>query len=372
MRHHEATKTEDSLFPGRKPSVFHQLEAKYSSIPATYPAANFYCNASSFNKGLPCTGENKEEHEYKGVVAVTKKVVIAGGSGFLGQSLASFLSEKGFEVVILTRGQSEQRQNARYVHWDGATTGEWAHEVEASYAVVNFTGKSVNCIYTKKNREEIMDSRLDSVHVMDQAILACEHPPQVIIQAGSLAIFGDTRNVCDEDAPHGTGFSVDVCEQWESAFFKKELPQTRKVLLRIGFALGKNGGALEPLVKLVKNNLGGTVGSGKQYISWLHVDDLNEMFLTSIENERMQGIYNATGPYPVNNKEFMATLRKVINKGWAPPAPAPFVWLGAYLFMKTEPSLALTGRNCIPKKLLEGGFVFTHTNLEHTLHELME
>lgn len=302
---------------------------------------------------------------------VTKKILLPGGSGFLGQSLALFLQDKGYEVVILTRGTSQTKHNIRYVHWDGATAGDWTRELEGCHAVVNFTGKSVNCIYTKKNREEIIQSRLDSVDILTRAILACEQPPQAFIQAGSLAIFGDTRDLCDEDAPHGTGFSVEVCQQWEQAFFATDLPATRKVLLRIGFALGKNGGALEPLIKLVKNNLGGTVGSGKQYISWLHIDDLNEMFLASIENEIMQGIYNATGPAPVTNRDFMATLRHVLNKGWAPPAPAPFVTLGAYLIMKTEPSLALTGRNCVPKKLLAEGFVFQHTNLEHALRDLV-
>lgn len=299
------------------------------------------------------------------------KVILAGGSGFLGEALASFLTKKGYEIVILTRGSSHERQQIRYVHWDGVTLGDWAQEVDGSLAVVNFTGKSVNCIYTKKNQEEILRSRLDSVAVLTDAVLACANPPSVFIQAGSLAIFGDTKQVCDEDAPHGTGFSVDVCEQWEKAFFERELARTRKVLLRIGFALGKNGGALEPLVKLASYRLGGTVGSGDQYISWLHIDDLNEMFLAAIEDEKISGILNATGPQPVTNKEFMKTLRKVLNKGWAPPAPAPLVRLGAYVIMKTEPDLALTGRNCIPKKFMDHGFSFTHTNLEAALRNLI-
>ncbi|NGQ97391.1 TIGR01777 family protein [Brevibacillus sp. SYP-B805] len=300
-----------------------------------------------------------------------KRVILAGGSGFLGQSLAAYLTQRGYDVVILTRGGSRDGQPIRYVQWDGEHLGEWAREIEGSHAVVNFTGKSVNCIYTRKNREEIMRSRLQSVKVLTDAILACENPPQAFVQAGSLAIFGDTRALCDEESPHGTGFSVEVCQRWEEAFFERELPLTRKVLLRIGFALGKNGGALEPLMKLAKYNLGGTVGSGRQYISWLHLDDLNEMLLWAIEKEKMSGIYNATGPNPVTNKEFMRTLRKVMNKGWAPPAPSPVVWLGAYLVMRTEPSLALTGRNCVPKRLLESGFTFRYPDLEEALRDLI-
>jgi len=300
-----------------------------------------------------------------------KKVILAGGSGFLGRSLAEHLLVKGYEVIIFSRGQTREEKGLRYVQWDGTHLGEWSREIDGSYAVINFTGKSVNCIYTKKNREEIIRSRLDSVKVLDQAIRESVRPPQAFIQAGSLAIFGDTTNQCDEDGQHGTGFSVEVCEAWEQAFFAQELPDTRKVMLRIGFVLGKNGGALEPLMKLVSLNLGGTVGSGRQYISWLHIDDCNEMFLQVMENPLMSGLYNATSPTAVTNREFMATLRKVMKKGWSPPAPAPFVWLGAYLFMQTEPSLALTGRNCVPKRLMDQGFSFRYTNLETALRDIV-
>ncbi|TYR80740.1 TIGR01777 family protein [Priestia megaterium] len=300
-----------------------------------------------------------------------KKIILAGGSGFLGQSLAAFLIDKGYEVVVLSRQSPAFKDGVQYVQWDGVHLEDWMSEVDGSYAIINFTGKSVNCIYTKKNRAEIVHSRLNSVKVLRTAINKAVNPPQAFIQAGSLAIFGDTTNVCAENAPHGTGFSVNVCEQWENEFFKETFPSTRQVMLRIGFALGKDGGALEPLKKLAAFNLGGTVGSGRQYISWLHIDDLNEMFLKSIEDQQASGVYNATGPSPVTNKEFMMILRKVMNKKWAPPAPAPFVWLGAYAVMKTEPSLALTGRNCMPKRLIDEQFTFKYTDLEHAFRALI-
>ncbi|OLS38530.1 TIGR01777 family oxidoreductase [Bacillus sp. MRMR6] len=301
-----------------------------------------------------------------------KKIVLAGGSGFLGKALADFLVTRGYEMIILTRGKPFNDGEIKYIQWDGFSLDDWAAELNGSYALVNFTGKSVNCIYTKANKEEIIKSRIDSVRVLKEAILNCSEPPQAFVQAGSLAIFGDTHEICDEDSQHGSGFSVKVCELWEQEFFKVVLPATRQVLLRIGFALGRDGGALEPLAKLARYNLGGTVGSGKQFISWLHIDDLNEMFLQSIENENYTGIYNATGPNPVSNKEFMLTLRKVLHKPWSPPAPAPLVWLGAYLLMRTEPSLALTGRRCIPKKLSEQNFRFQYTDLETSLSELLQ
>ncbi|WP_158738261.1 TIGR01777 family oxidoreductase [Alteribacillus sp. YIM 98480] len=302
---------------------------------------------------------------------MNKKIVLPGGSGFLGQSLALFLLNKGYDVTILTRGHSRVENSIRYVHWDGRTMGEWAKELDGCYAVVNFTGKSVNCIYTEENKKEIIRSRYYSVRILQKAIQTCEQPPQAFVQAGSLAIFGNTRDVCTENSPHGEGFSVKVCQLWEKAFFAASLPHTRQAMLRIGFALGRDGGALEPLKKLVKYNLGGKVGPGNQYISWLHIDDLNSMFLKAIEDKSMGGIYNATGPQPVTNKEFMKTLRKVLNKGWAPPAPTPLVWAGAYVVMGTEPSLALTGRNALPQKLIDEGFTFQYNNLKTALSDLL-
>lgn len=301
-----------------------------------------------------------------------KKMVLAGGTGFLGQSFAHYLVDKGYKVIVLTRTRREGEQGINYVIWDGRTLSNWCEELEESYAVVNFTGKSVNCIYTPENKREIIESRLDSVKVVDAAVKQVHHPPQVIIQAGSLAIYGNTRQLCDETARHGQGFSVEVCEKWEEAFFKERIPDTRKVMFRIGFVLGENGGALEPLMKLAKYYLGGTVGNGQQYISWLHINDLNKMLLEAIEKDVYEGIYNATGDSPVTNKVFMKTLRSVMNKPWSPPAPAPLVRLGAYTIMKADPNLALAGRKCISKRLKEHQFEFNYSDLTEALEDIIK
>ncbi len=304
---------------------------------------------------------------------MSKRVILAGGSGFLGESLTNFLLGRGYEVTVLSRGKEGFKDGAEFIRWDGKNMdARWVDRIDGSCAVVNFTGKSVNCIYTEKNKREIIESRLDSVRVLKEAVLNAEQPPPVFVQAGSLAIFGDTEEVCDEESPLADGFSPEVCKLWEGEFFSGDrLPHTRQVLLRIGFALGRGGGALEPLVKLARMGLGGTIGSGRQYISWLHIDDLNSMFLNAIEDPEYSGVYNATGPHPVRNKEFMQTLRKVLNKGWSPPAPSPFVKAGAYLFMRAEPELALTGRNCVPKRLQDNGFAFQYTDLEKALRDLV-
>ncbi|MBS1492100.1 MAG: TIGR01777 family oxidoreductase [Bacteroidetes bacterium] len=295
------------------------------------------------------------------------KIVIPGGSGFLGKSAAEYFFNLGYEVIILTRGKSQTINNIQYLNWDGKTFGEWTKHIDSAAAVINFTGKSVNCIYTPENKKEIIDSRIDSVKIIAEAILQAKNPPKILIQAASLAIYGDTKKICDENAPNGTGFSVEVCKQWEEEFFRTNLPNTRKVLLRIGFVLGKNGGALETLSKLTKRFLGGAIASGEQYLSWLHIDDLNRMFEFVLNNENAEGIYNATGTSPTKNKDFMKALRKALHKPWSPPVPVFAVKIGARLFMKTDSSLALTGRNCIPSKLISEGFKFNYNDLETAL-----
>lgn len=300
-----------------------------------------------------------------------KKIVMPGGSGFLGSSLAAFLKRNGYEVVILSRKSGKSYDGTRFVAWDGKNKGDWWDEVDGCEAIVNFTGKSVNCLYTDENRKEIINSRIHSVRAISEAILNIKEPPKVVIQSGSLAVFGDTKDLCDENTVHGSGFSVEVCEKWESEFFNVKLPRTRQVMLRIGFVLGRNGGALEPLQKLVRFFLGGTVGNGNQYISWLHIDDMNEMFKLCIENPAISGLYNATGPAAVTNRVFMKALRKSMSKPWSPPAPTPFVKLGAYLFMRADSSLALTGRNCVPKRFLDLGYKFKHTDLDLALRGLV-
>jgi len=300
-----------------------------------------------------------------------RRVVLAGGSGFLGQCFAKELLAAGWEVDVLTRSPGANVLG-RAVAWDGSTLGEWAAGLEGAAAVVNFTGKSVNCRYTPSNRREILESRLGSVKALGKALNKCTTPPPVLVQAASLAIYGNPgATLCDETAPPGSGFSVEVCRRWEEAFNNCEVPSTRKVLLRIGFVLGPAGGALEPLARLARFGLGGPAGSGHQYISWLHVADLNRMLSWAIDSEAAIGTYNATGPAPVTNAEFMATLRRVLGRPWSPPVPAWMVKVGAWA-MRTEPELVLTGRRCTPLKAISQGFKFTYPTLAAALGDILK
>jgi uncharacterized protein len=243
--------------------------------------------------------------------------------------------------------------------------------MDGAEAVVNLTGKSVNCRYTPDNRREIIASRVDSVRAIGQAIRACQRPPSAWVQAASLAIYGDPGpRVCDETAPAGEGFNAEVCMLWEQAFEAVPLPDTRKTVLRIGFVLGERGGVLEPLIRLTRLFLGGAAGSGKQYISWLHVEDLNRIFEWSIERRELEGVFNATGPSPVTNAAFMHALRSALHRPWSPPVPALAVHIGARL-MGSEGGLVLEGRRCVPARLIENGFTFKHTELNAALRSLL-
>ena len=300
-----------------------------------------------------------------------KTIVLAGGSGFLGRSLAPFLSARGYRVLVLSRSPQAYGAEAESLQWDGRSPGSWCDALDGASAVINLTGRSVNCRYTAKNRREILDSRLNSVRVLGEAIARSRRPPAVLVQASSLAIYGDAgEEVCDEQAAPGSGFGAEVCLQWEAAVNSLNLPHTRTTVLRIGFALGRDGGALQTLAGLTNWFLGGSTGRGNQYVSWIHIADLNDMFKAAIEDNAMKGAYNATGPEPVTNREFMRQLRSVVGRPWSPPVPSLAVKVGAFL-MRTEASLALTGRRSVPARFLEHGFRFQFPELRPALADLL-
>lgn len=300
-----------------------------------------------------------------------RRIVLAGGSGFLGRALADEFARAGYEVIVLTRRLRPGPSSARQVLWDGRSVGAWARELEGAEAVFNLAGRNVECRHTPKHRREIVESRVLSVEAIGRAILACDVPPKVLVQAGSLAIYGDAgRRICDEGSPAGRGFPAEVCLRWERAFDSFNLPATRKVLLRTGFVLGRDGGALPMLARLARFYLGGTIGGGHQYVSWIHVRDFCRLALWCVERGEALGVFNATGPCPVTNAEFMCELRCALKRPWSPRVPVWLVRLGAFI-LRTDPELALEGRRCLPERLVENNFKFMYTNLESALADLV-
>lgn len=299
-----------------------------------------------------------------------KRIILAGGSGFVGQALAPVLVAKGYDVVVLGRGAAHQKDGVDYLQWDGRTLGVWASALEGADAIVNLTGKNINCRHTPENRREIIRSRVDSVRVLGEAIAKCTTPPKVFAQASGVGYYGDTSDqVVDEDAPPGSDFPAEVCRQWEGAFEKLDLRATRKVVLRLGIVLGREGGALPLLEKLTRWFLGGAVGNGRQFLSWIHLADLIEMFTSAIHRSELAGVFNATAPGAVTNSEFMRELRRALHRPWSPPVPAPFARAGAWL-MGSEGELALLSSRCVPRRFREHGFQFQFPNLRDALGSL--
>jgi hypothetical protein len=299
-----------------------------------------------------------------------KRVVLAGGSGFIGRSLARELLARNYEVIVLTRTPRDRDDGVVEMEWSGEHVGEWIKHLDGAEAVVNLTGRGINCPHTTENLREITASRVNSVRAIAIALDHVKNPPRVWLQAGAIGFYGDRGDhLCNETSLNGTGNLAEICRDWENGFNSASAPKTRKVLFRTGFVLGRDGGALPVLATLTKWFLGGAAGTGKQYISWIHIKDLTRTFIEAIEQETLTGAFNAVAPNLATNAEFMRELRRVLHRPWSPRVPGWAVKLGSRL-MKSEPSLALTGCRCESKRLLESGFKFQYPDLRAALRNI--
>ena len=304
------------------------------------------------------------------MAAPKKRIVIAGGSGFIGSGLVAEFLAQNAQVTVLTRSPRQRFDGVIEVQWDGAHIGEWIAHLDGAEVVINLTGKNIKCRFTPQNVRELTESRVNSIQAIAQALEHVQTPPRVWLQASAIGYYGNARDrVCDESSPNGTDTLSDICRQWEYAFKTAAAPKTRKVLLRIGVVLDKRGGALPILARMTRWFLGGSAGNGKQYMSWIHLHDLVRMFAESAARQDWSGAFNAVAPNPVTNNEFMRHLRRALHRPWSPPAPALAVALGAKL-MDTEPSLALEGCRVEPKHFTDAGFQFQFPELRAALKNI--
>ncbi len=302
-------------------------------------------------------------------------VVIAGGSGFLGISLATHLTQAGHDVVILSRKPPRAAGPWRHVAWDARSLADWHQELDGASALINLVGRSVDCIKTPDHQDEILRLRVEATRVLGQAMRSITNPPPVWVQMSTAHIVGDPPTViCNEDSPPGYGLAPFVAQAWEEAYRTSVLPSQRQVILRTSFVIGRNrgcgGGALTRLGWLTRLGLGGTIGSGKQGFSWIHETDLNRLFERAITDETMHGVYIASSPNPVPQRLFMAELRHALHIPFGLPAFAWMVRLGAPLLLQTDPDLALYGRYVIFKQLAKERFEFRFPELRPALADL--
>ena len=291
-----------------------------------------------------------------------KRLVIAGGSGFLGSGLIRHLSAVAQSAVVLTRGPARDVGSVRFVAWDAKTIGPWEEELEGASAIVNVVGRSVDCRKTTANKAAILDSRVDSVNVLGQAVKRCSSPPPVWIQSGTRTYTATPTTRFSTSVTGRHGFAPQVGLAWNGAG-RACCPSARTVMLHISFVLGRDGGALATLSRLARIGLGGSIGTGRQFISWIHETDLHRIIHRAIVDDSMRGAYVVTAPNPVPNRDFMRLLRRAVHRPWSPPVPAVLVRMGSVI-LRTDPELALLGRRCVPTRLMHEGFTFQFPNLE--------
>ena len=335
------------------------------------------------------------------------KIILAGGSGFLGGALARHFGALGWEVVILTRTPKARPDSVREVVWNAKSPSDWLRELEGATAVVNLTGRSVDCRYTAKNRRDIMESRVNSTRVVGEAIAQCKMPPRVWLNSSTATVythtFGKPHDESSQDmdsaADAKDAFSVEVAQAWERTLFEAPLGEaarpvaadasplplnqagspnrltsaatmTRRVALRTSMVLGLGRNSVFPVLRrLTRLGLGGRQGRGDQFVSWIHVEDFCRAIEWIINHDDLAGPINQCAPNPLPNEEMMKTFREVCGMPIGLPATEWLLEIGAF-FLRTETELIFKSRRVVPGRLLASGFKFRFPSFREALEDL--
>jgi uncharacterized protein (TIGR01777 family) len=298
------------------------------------------------------------------------KILISGASGLVGTHLIPTLKAKGHEIFRLVR---KTPKAADEIQWDsekGFGEGERA-KLENFDAVVHLAGDNVASEnWSEEKKRKIRDSRVVGTRVLVDALKTLENPPKIMVSASATGFYGSREDeILTEDSASGTGFLAEVCTAWENESIKAEEFGARVVMPRIGIVLAKDGGALEKMLTPFKFGVGGRIGSGKQWMSWIALEDLIRVIHFALENEDLRGAVNATAPNPVTNEEFTRTFGKVLHRPTILPVPEFAIKL---MFGEMGETLLLEGARVVPKRLPENGFEFKFTNLEEAMKAAVE
>ncbi|MFJ6000154.1 DUF1731 domain-containing protein [Streptomyces sp. NPDC092370] len=295
------------------------------------------------------------------------KFVIPGGTGQVGAILKRALDAAGHDVVVLSRHPAGPDE----VHWDGASLGPWAAEIDGSDVVVNLAGRSVNCRYTPANLREMMDSRVHSARVVGEAIAAAARPPAVWLQMSTATVYahrfdaphdetGGVIGGAEPGVPSYWGYSVDIAKAWEREQQSADTPHTRKVALRAAMVMSPDrGGVFDVLSRLARFGLGGPVAGGGQYVSWIHDRDFARAIEFLVARDDIEGPVNLAAPGPLPQRAFMRALRTAWGVPVGLPATRWMAEIGAFV-LRSDTELLLKSRRVVPGRLLEAGFAFDH------------
>lgn len=299
------------------------------------------------------------------------KVLVTGASGFVGRRVVAQLLQQKHEVVVLTRNLTKAAivlgSECKYVQWMDNDTLPPADAFAGVDGVINLMGENIGGKkWDEAQKKKIYDSRILSTRHLVEAMAALPKKPRVLVSASAIGIYGNRGDeALDESATPGSDFLAGVCKDWEAEAKKAEALKMRVVLMRTGVVLGKGGGALTKMLPIFKLGLGGRLGSGKQYMSWIHVDDLAAMYVQAVTDDTMSGAFNATSPYPATNADFTKALGKRLKRPTIFPAPE-FAIKKALGEMST---IVLDGQKVIPTKFKDKKFQFKSATLEKTLKE---
>jgi hypothetical protein len=295
------------------------------------------------------------------------KILMTGGTGFVGSFLAPRLAREGHEISILIRNENEKRKDSRdvfYILGDPSVSGGWQQTVNKYDAIINLAGASIFSRWTAKQKTAIRESRINTTRNIVNAIDAHTGKPFTLLSTSAVGYYGHRGDEkLTEETPPGNDFLAGITREWEKEAMMAKEKAVRVCILRFGIVLGANGGALGQMIPLFKKFVGGPIGNGKQWFSWVHVDDLTEVFSFLLKHPELSGPFNICSPKPVRNKELAKALGKSLHRPSFISTPAFMV----RLVLGEFGSVILQGQRVLPTRLLENGFVFRHHEIDEAI-----
>ncbi|WP_006786604.1 TIGR01777 family oxidoreductase [Thiorhodospira sibirica] len=309
------------------------------------------------------------------------KILITGGTGFIGRHLANRWAAQGHAVIVLSRqaqapGAAGLHPQVRILAWDGVSAQGWGSELEGADAIVNLAGANIAgegllpTRWSAERKDLITRSRVAAGQAVVQAITAATVKPRVLLQASGIDYYAAQPSMelppVNEDSPRGEGFLAEVCAQWEQATAPVEILGVRRVIMRTGVVLSDNGGALPRMALPFRFFAGGTLGNGQQPVSWIHLEDQLGAIEFLLAQEAAHGAFNLCAPHPLSNAAFMRELGRALHRPALLPAPA----LALKLALGEMSTLLLSGRRALPQRLLDMGYVFRYPTADTALAAL--
>lgn len=300
------------------------------------------------------------------------KILITGATGFIGKRIARQLFTEGHELVVLSRNPQTAKAALGlpllYVAWNPEQEPAPQNACDGVEAIIHLAGHPVaEGRWTETTKRKIRDSRILGTQNLIHTLAHLTQKPRVIVSASAIGFYGDRGDtVLDESSPQGTGFLADICVEWERAFFQNAPQESRCVAVRVGMVLGKDGGALAKMLPIFQKGLGGSIGLGRQWMSWIHVDDLVALFIEAIKQETYRGIVNGTAPKPVTNRVFTQTLARTLHRPAWFTVPTPLLKLA----LGEMSTILLSSQRVLPQRTCAAGFSFEYETLDKALHAI--